>query len=165
MGSRFLGFWGEAGMSLCLGDTEQMEGGGGCDTLVITVRSQLSAQLPQKIFIQDIMPLPWPHSSKGGSLHPQHQVLITPNTAVPTVSYLPLCLHSVPEDRSTLLQAKLSLVPVLANQPVSHPPAPQKVVPPCPPPQKTGCCGRTVQKRSFGPEDACPEMSPNPREG
>lgn len=58
--------------------------------------------LPQKLFIQDTMPLPWPHSPKGGCLLPQHQVLITHSTAVPTVSYLPLCLHSVPEGRSTL---------------------------------------------------------------
>lgn len=71
------------------------------------------------------MPLSWPHSPKGGCLYPQHQALITHSTAAPTVSYLPLCLHSVPEDRSTLLQAELPLVPALANQPASHPQHPK----------------------------------------
>lgn len=68
------------------------------------------------------MPLPWPHSPKEGCLHPQHQVLVTHSTAVPTVSYLPLCLRSVPEDRSTLHQAGLPLVPALA--PTSQYPIP-----------------------------------------
>lgn len=90
-------------------------------------------QLPQKLFIQDIMPLPWPHSLKGDCLHPQHQVLITHSTAAPTVSIVS------PLSARGQIQAELSLVPALANQPVPLPQHPKRMYHPVPHPKNPLC--------------------------
>lgn len=132
-------------------------------TLAITVRSQLSAPASPSIIHTGHNAPALASSPKGGCLHPLHQALITHSTAVPAVSYLPLCIRSVPEDRSTLLQAELSLAPAFAKQPVSHPSVPKKVVSSCPPPQKTGCYAKIFQKRSFGRENACSRDVPKPQ--
>lgn len=68
------------------------------------------------------MPLHWPHSPKGAVAIPSTKS--SPHTAqlslqCPTCH----CLHSVPEDRSTLLQAELALLQDLV--PSSQYPIPQ----------------------------------------
>lgn len=103
--------------------------------------------------------------SQRGCRHPQHQVLTTHSTAVPAVSYLPLSALSA---RGQIHPAPGRAGPAprpCTKQPVSHPPASQKDVSPCPPPQNQAAVPGLLREGVLGWRVLAPEMSSSPGKG